>query len=702
MVAIHEILKKRILEAIRKADVQGGWKVVVVDEPARRIIESACKMYDILEEKVTLVEDLEKTRQSYPLEAVYIITPSQESVSKVIEDFTKQSTPLYTGAHVFLTSPPEHSVYQRLMSSMMPTNLLKAYKELFIEFHAREAQVYSFESPQSFFRLYSPVENKVNAVFDGELKKLAKQILSICVLLEENPLIRYQKGIDLDPDYSNKSLPFKLAQLVQAELDNYTRMKKQLAPGSMQQETQRKRSVLFIMDRTVDMYTPILHEFTYQAMANDLLPIENGQKYSYSYADETGAPANKETTLDETDSIWVSIRHKHMKDCIDQLMTDFNKFLVENEGFNDKDKAANLNDIKKMLATLPQFQTMKEKYAVHLNIAQESMSAFDKERLAEVATVEQNCATGLTSDSQHPKTLMEDMIPILDNPVISSSTKVRMLMLYIMYKRGISEEDRLKLLNHARISLPENESINNLEFFGEKLVKTKGGPGIMKKKKYRQPQGDDIHYEFSRYIPRLKNILESHINKTLDNAEYPYTKDPAGGPDGSKASSDLRSARPTWFLKGQEAKNPRIIVFIAGGVSYSELRTAYEITTKHRQDVIIGSTHIITPRKFVEDLSLLRKPPTRSYSPPKQRPLPTPPTTQNYNQYSKSPSSDYRQSHQSGYYPQGGPYPQPTHSQQGAYPEGNYQHGNYSYTQSNSGYQQQGYQTRPQYMNPKP
>ncbi|CAG8830494.1 28211_t:CDS:10, partial [Gigaspora margarita] len=458
MVAIHEILKKRIIEAIRTAKVQGGWKVVVVDEPALKILESACKMFDILEEKVTLVEQLEKTRQTYPLEAVYIITPSQESVSKVIEDFTKQSTPLYTGAHVFLTSPPEHSVYQMLMKSM-PSNLLKDYKELFIEFHAREAQVYSFESPNSFFRLYSPVENSVNAVFDGELKKLAKQLLSVCVSLGENPLIRYQKGADLDPDYTNKSLPFKLAQLVQNELDSYTRIRRQHGAPL---ETQHKRSVLFILDRTVDMYTPVLHEFTYQAMANDLLPIENGQKYTYSYADEDGSSANKEALLDETDSIWKT-----------QALTTgkYNWYIILYHW--KKDKAANLNDIKKMLATLPQFQTMKEKYSVHLNIAQECMSVFDKEKLAEVATVEQNCATGFTSDSHHPKTLMDDMIPILDNPVISSSTKVRMLMLYIMYKRGISEEDRLKLLNHARISLPENEAINNLEFFGEKLIRTK-------------------------------------------------------------------------------------------------------------------------------------------------------------------------------------------------------------------------------------
>lgn len=45
--------------------------------------------------------------------------------------------------------------------------------------------------------------------------------------------------------------------------------------------------------------------------------------------------------------------------------------------------------MKKMLATLPQFQNMKEKFSVHLNIAQECMSLFERERLAESATIEQ-------------------------------------------------------------------------------------------------------------------------------------------------------------------------------------------------------------------------------------------------------------------------------------------------------------------------
>jgi len=41
-----------------------------------------------------------------------------------------------------------------------------------------------------------------------------------------------------------------------------------------QSHTQRSRSTLLILDRASDPLTPIMHEFTYEAMVNDLLGIE--------------------------------------------------------------------------------------------------------------------------------------------------------------------------------------------------------------------------------------------------------------------------------------------------------------------------------------------------------------------------------------------------------------------------------------------
>ena len=42
----------------------------------------------------------------------------------------------------------------------------------------------------------------------------------------------------------------------------------------------RQRATLIITDRSMDMLAPFIHEFTFQAMANDLLPIKDGTKYT--------------------------------------------------------------------------------------------------------------------------------------------------------------------------------------------------------------------------------------------------------------------------------------------------------------------------------------------------------------------------------------------------------------------------------------
>ena len=258
----------------------------------------------------------------------------------------------------------------------------------------------------------------------------------------------------------------KIAATVQAELDQYMATNPEFPSNT----EGRPRGTLFIVDRSMDPAAPFLHEFWYQAMVNDLLKIDDG-RYKYTYENTVGAKEQKEAILSEEDEVWVSVRHLHMKDAIDRLMTDFGKFAQEHAGFRGNAANIQINDLKDMLASLPQFQTQREQFSLHIDMAQECMGLFEKHKLNLAANVEQCCATGYTPDGKTPKTIVEEMVPLLDERAVSSLDKVRIIALYILFRDGVADEDRRRLYQHARLSITEQDMINNLVHLGVKVIK---------------------------------------------------------------------------------------------------------------------------------------------------------------------------------------------------------------------------------------
>ncbi|GHJ83907.1 hypothetical protein NliqN6_0309 [Naganishia liquefaciens] len=685
MPSLKSLLKQRLGTALT-CGPPNTWKVLVVDDYSNRLLESVYKTFDVLHMNITAIDPLMSPRSPQPtLDAVYLLTPTTQNVKRVLADF-QEARRTYRHVHLYFIDGVSDTLAEQLTNGL-PEDVLQSFVELYCNFWPLESQVFTTNMPSTFFTLFGNPGGIVAAElaqdrFEEDVKLMSKSVLNLLATLGENPYIRYYAPHHHPPlgplaiaatpgsvygsarppsanpapqappearwksalnavggkggaqEFSGDQISRRIALQLQADLDDYQAVNPDFPPSS----NHRPKSILFVVDRSMDPVAPFLHEFTYQAMIHDLLPLDSGPTYRYKVKTALGAIEQKEALLNEEDPIWVEIRHMHMKEAIDKLMVDFNRFTTEHAGFKNTDNASSLDDMKDMLASLPSFTETRDKFSAHLEMSQTCMNTFSQSKLPQAANVEQCCATGVTPEGKNPKSLVEDMIPLLSDKTLSNKDKVRIIALWILHRDGVPDEDRKRLFQHARLSLGEQDAVNNLTHLGSKVVKVANDRNTRTRLKQKYGASDD-DYELSRYKPIVRQIIEEQASGRLNQNDFPYLRDapaevalPAHSrPAAVSASSlnhggSLRSARPTWHkapaarVQATSESRQRIILFVAGGMTYSEQRLAYLIGDSLNKEVIIGSTHQITPETFINDMRTLGRAGVGG-NPPNAKPL---------------------------------------------------------------------------------
>lgn len=125
-------------------------------------------------------------------------------------------------------------------------------------------------------------------------------------------------------------------------------------------------------------------------------------------------------------------------------------------------------------------------------------------------------------------------------------------------------------------------------------------------------------FEMCRFDPRLSFLLSDLCEDALDREQYPWVKNSeqfssgvlhtgAGGSPHDGHSKLHKKGRPPPTKNGPsgrvETHQPRLVVFILGGVTYSEQRVAAEISNKFACDVFVGGCGMVSPCHFFDGIS---------------------------------------------------------------------------------------------------
>jgi len=627
-----------MLRSTRTKESKSTWKVLIMDKLTVKIMSYACKMADITEEGVSLVEDLYKRRQPLPsMDAIYFIQPTKENIVLFMSDMSGRS-PLYKKAFVFFSSSSPRELVAPIRRDASVMGRLSALSEMNLEYFAIDSQGFITDHERALEELFG--ENaETSQNYNACINTMATRISTVFASLREFPYVRYRaaKTIDASTLTTLRDLvPTKLAAGIWNCVSKYK--------SSIVDFPQTETCELLIVDRSIDQIAPIIHEWTYDAMCHDLL-LMDGNKYVHEVPSKNGSSTEKkEVLLEEHDPVWLELRHAHIGEASEKLHDKMTSFMSKNKAAQIHGRGGgelSTRDLQKIVQALPQYSDQIDKLSLHVEIAGKINNIIREQWLRDIGDLEQNIVFGKAGTTE-----LINFFRTKHNT--SREDKLRLLMIYAsVYPEKFESDKGNKLMQLAGISADDMIAVNNMRCLMAAQDTKKSSSGFkltfdMHKKKatVREEKEGEEQKKWTqfRFYPLIEDLLEKLSKGNLPREEYPCMNDPSpsfhstpvstpqrttnnaphvpaqsvrsrrtgtwarprNSDDGYSSDSVLRHASSDFRKMGQ-----RIFVFVIGGATRSELRVVHKLSSKLQREIILGSSSLDDPQTFITKIKML-------------------------------------------------------------------------------------------------
>ncbi|CAA0842665.1 Protein transport Sec1a [Striga hermonthica] len=625
---------------LQQSKAGSSWKVLIMDKVTLKVMSHSCKMADITDQGVSLVEDLFRRREPLPsMDAIYFIQPSKENVVMFLSDMSGRE-PLYKKAHVYFSSPVPKDLVARIKNDCSVIPRIGALREMNLEYFPTDSQGFVTDHERALEELFA--ENAENSRrFDTCLNEMALRIATVFASLKEFPFVRCKaaKGLDATTATSVRELiPMKLASAIWNNISHY----KSSIPNFPSTET----CELLIVDRSVDQIAPVIHEWTYDAMCHDLLDLD-GNKYVQEIPSKSGGePERKEVLLEDHDPVWLELRHAHIAEASEKLHDKMTNFVNKNKAAQLQQRNGgelSTRDLQKMVQALPQYNEQMEKLSLHVQIAGKINNIIRDLNLRDLGQLEQDLVFGDAGTKEVINFLRSKQDGMSEN-------KLRLLMIYaVVYPEKFEGDKALKLMQLAKLTRADMKTVKNMKLLeGSNTKKASHGAFSLKfdtaKRKHAERvdrTGEEETWALFRFYPKIEELIEKLSKGELPKDEYQCmnssgssnqgTQGNSGPPPGAPgrpgatgAPHSMRSRRTATWARSRTSDDgyssdsvlrssssdhrkmgQRIFVFIIGGATRSELRVCHKLTAKLRREVVLGTTSLDDPPQYITKLKLL-------------------------------------------------------------------------------------------------